>query len=351
MGVLTLTFRISEPMMFRGPGEFDPFVRGTYSRAGALAMPSPSTIAGTLSSYLISKLDKALPISNDWIKQYLEVLGDDIVIKGPLLSLSGRLMTEDRMLNGFISIEKVKEKCKRTYEILSEKPDSIEKLKGHLTKIDEFKKKFKPGIRIGKDVRVGIMLEQREKAKKTVKEGFIYGAEYLDYWRALRNSKRTSVEILADVKGKITEKLPLSVNTPVKFGGESRVALLSFQKGSMVIDEVKKRLWSNQEKHSGDLALYLTSSALFKGGRAIKEQVIKWAENEGYSFLGIMGESEPLGAGFNLRDNKRKPIYSSLKPGSIIFLRGSFNFTKLHWNRGLGEAFQIGYGSFIAVPL
>jgi len=52
-----------------------------------------------------------------------------------------------------------------------------------------------------------------------------------------------------------------------------------------------------------------------------------------------------------LGDGGRKPIYGSLKPGSIIFLEGDLGFEGGPIGRGLGEASQLGYGSFLAIPV
>lgn len=345
---LTLAFRIMEPMMFRGPGEFDPFVRGTYSRGDTFMMPSPSTIAGTLATYCISKLNRPIPQGCDWIERYCAVLGPDVKMRGPLITIGGKLMAEDRTLNTFLGLDQIKEKCEALYKRLTFEPKSIRELEDYLRM-----EPFKPEVpSTGKIDRTGVMLMQRhpdeKKSGKTTKEGFLYGAEYVDYSQII--GEGLQAEILAEVRGSIVEELAPTHGAPVKFGGESRIALLSFQRESRLTDEAEK-LWLGRGSHEGILALYIISPALFKGGRPIREEVEEWVSMLGYRFCGISGESEALGAGFDLFSNRRKPIYSSLKPGSIIFLEGSFDLMDIHWGKGLGEASQIGYGSFLAVPL
>jgi CRISPR-associated protein Cmr3 len=345
METLTLSLRIVEPMMFRGPGEFDPLAKGTYSRANTLTMPSPSTIAGTLATYCISRLNKPVPKDDDWIGRYLNVLGADVEIRGPLIFLGDKAMVEDRATNGLLDMEGVKKKSEILYALLTKKPSSIEEL-------DEEDLAEGPSpIEMKREARVGIMLELRGSMNKIAREGFLYSAEYIDYSQlASRGPPRPKLEIAAEVSGSIAEELSSAQGAPVKLGGESRVAFLSFRMGSMIPDEAKRALgWAEMER--GALALYLISPALFKGGKPIREFVMEWADGKGCEFLGMAGGSEPLGAGFELGDGRRKPIYSSLKPGSIIFLKGDLGLEGTPLGGGLGEASQLGYGSFLAIPV
>ncbi|MEM3372579.1 MAG: hypothetical protein QXO55_08215, partial [Candidatus Korarchaeum sp.] len=77
----------------------------------------------------------------------------------------------------------------------------------------------------------------------------------------------------------------------------------------------------------------------------------EWAEEMNWKFLGISGESAVLGAGFDIGRGKRKPIYTSLNPGSIVFLEGSFDLKQIYLDASLGEASSLGYGTLIPVPL
>ena len=344
MNELSLSFRIVEPMMFRGPGEFDPFVRGIYSRALSLSLPTPSTIAGSLATYCISQLGKPIPKAEDWIERYREVLGD-ATIRGPLLEVDNELFVEDKTLNAFLSIEELKEKCHKEYEKF--------KIVKSLEELDKYLelKDFKSKIGVEREVRVGVALDSRDKGMKVAKIGYLYGAEYINY-RALFRKKNMvrAVEILADLRGGVAEELiKLDGKRPIKLGGELRIALLAFKKGLRIIEEVKKRLWHNKEEYSGVLALYLATPALFKGGKEIREHVKDWVTKKGHDFIGMSGESEPIGAGFTI-DGKRKPIYASLKPGSIIFIKGFFKLSECYWS-GIGEAIELGYSTFIPIPL
>ncbi|MEM3488766.1 MAG: type III-B CRISPR module-associated Cmr3 family protein, partial [Nitrososphaerota archaeon] len=310
---MSISFRIVEPMMFRGSGEFDPFVRGTYSRATTLAMPSPSTIAGTLATYLISVLGVPAPSSGDWLEQYHAVLGDDIQIRGPLIKLKDEVIVEDKLSDGFLTMEKIRQKCEKEYKKLSQKPNSLKELNEYLKE-----ERFEPSIKVRKDVRIGVGLGMRmDVPMKSAREGFLYSAEYLDYTRIRdKEDREASVEIVAEIRGKLVKSLLSARALPVKFGGEGRVAFLSFQRGGKISEEIKKRFWNSQEKYQGLLALYLATPALFKGGKRVEEYVKSWTENMNCRFVGISGESAALGVGFLIRERRRKPIYTSLNPGS-----------------------------------
>ncbi|MEM2311596.1 MAG: hypothetical protein QXD79_08325, partial [Candidatus Methanomethylicia archaeon] len=63
------------------------------------------------------------------------------------------------------------------------------------------------------------------------------------------------------------------------------------------------------------------------------------------------GESTVLGAGFMIDEKKRKPIYTSLHPGSIIFVEGNLNLLEIYQDKPLGEASTLGYGTILPIPI
>lgn len=76
-----------------------------------------------------------------------------------------------------------------------------------------------------------------------------------------------------------------------------------------------------------------------------------WFENNGWGFVGLVGGSTALSAGFSIRDLRRKPVYSAVKPGSIVFAKADgLNFEEIYRKKPLG-GFQLGYGTLIPVPL
>jgi CRISPR type III-B/RAMP module-associated protein Cmr3 len=330
--------------MFRGPGEFDPYVRGIHSRALSLTLPTPSTIAGSLATYCISQLGKLTSPHQEWVNQYLNVLGNDVKIKGPVLSLDDELLIEDKCLNSLLSLDGLKEKCKNEYKRLKE-------VKG-INELEEYLKLEKPRskIKVERDVRIGVGLQVREEKMKLVKEeGGLYGAEYFDY-RSFAKKKEEPTEILADIKGNLAKEL-FNRKAVIKLGGEGRISLMEFREGNLVFNKVKSEIWFNKQRHNGILALYLVTPALFKGGKKVEEYVKEWVKEQNYSFKGISGEVEPLGAGYALNEGKRKPIYTSLKSGSIVYLEGEIELLRAYWEFSFGEATQIGYGTLFPIPL
>ncbi|MCX8191726.1 MAG: hypothetical protein N3F06_02830, partial [Nitrososphaerales archaeon] len=158
-------------------------------------------------------------------------------------------------------------------------------------------------------------------------------------------------EILVEVRGELIKNLSSARELPVRFGGEGRVAFLSIQQGAKILNKIKERIWNGQEKHHGILALYVATPTLFKGGKRVEEYIKRWAENMNYKFLGISGESTALGVGFMVGERKRKPIFTSFSPGSIIFLEGDFDLSKIYWDKSLGEASMLGYSTRIPIPI
>lgn len=352
---VSIRFRIVEPMIFRAQGEFDPFTRGTYSRARTFATPSPSTVAGALATYCISTLGKVQPRAENWIQQYLDVLGADVEIKGPLLKLSNKHFAEDKTSNCFLTMQGIKQKCELLYERLSKKPESLKQLEEY-SKADRHEIKSNNVVKINKDMRIGVMLLSRDDKKtpqKTAKEGYLYGAEYLDYTSVSfdKNKPRFNrAEFIVELRGSLASDFSSTRIVPIKFGGEGRAALLSVERTAEILDTLLKTLWNGETSYDGFVGLYLATPALFNGGKRVVEYIRQWAEINNSEFVGLGGESEAIGAGFIMRDRIRKPIYTALKPGSIIMLKGKFDLTEMY-KKSIGEAGMLGYGTLIPVPL
>lgn len=349
---LSLAFRIIEPIMFRGPGEFDPSARGAQSRASSFDIPSPSTIAGAIATYTLSS-----GVSNvknfeiqDWAEQSLDVLGTNIRIKGPLILSEGEIMVEDRIGGGFLNLNEVKEKCNEIHKNLNYKVDSLDKLDN----IMSFGKlKSKPAYKSVKHERVGVGLVTRSKSIKIANEelGLLYSVQYVDY---LNKDKKTpseieevAVEIIADIKN--NTKITPANHKPIKLGGEGRIVILNVSKTAIILEKIRKLLWKENTEYKGHLACYLATPALFKGNKTIDKYISDWVEKLKSKLIGLYGETDILGAGFSMFHQRRKPIYSSLKPGSVIFLDGTFNLNELYWESNFGEASGLGYGTLLPV--
>lgn len=347
---ISLSFRIIEPMMFRGPGEFDPSARGAQSDALSFDVPSPSTIAGAIATYMLNTGIcgvKKFGIG-EWVEQYKDVLGSSI-IRGPFILFENEIMVEDRIGGGFLNLNGVKDKCNEIKGNLDYKFDSLDKLDN----IMSFGKiKTKPACKSAKHERVGVGLTMRSKLVKVADEdqGLLYNAQYTDYLdkdaKKPNELREVAVEVIVDIKNaKIKPN-----RRPIKLGGEGRIVLLTASEKA-VVSEIRKTLWSEKANYDGNLACYLATPALFKGGKTVREYVKEWAKGINGKFVTIYGETDILGAGFNLYHQKRKPIYSSLKPGSVIFLEGEFNLNDFYWQPNFGEATELGYGTVLPVIL
>lgn len=343
----SVLFKFLEPMMFRSAGEFDPYVRGVHSRGVSMTMPSPSTVIGALATYCMRlKADQSpsrVPINN-WDKAYLQVLGTDFRAKGPLLKTGDALFVEyhGKDVQGFIKIENLYERCRDVWKFLSSSSGSkgISPLKEDVD------------VKFDSVDRVGVMLETRADIRvKRVKGGFLYGVELVDF----RSSGQQFVgnsEVIIDIFGKALVNPSEIKNVAVKLGGEGRVGVMSAVNRVFIFETLVKKLWNDTIKHRGPLALYVATPTLFKGGESIEKYVREWSSRRKFVFAGLAGLSMPLGAGYSLALNRRKPVYSALSPGSIIFLEKSeFDLSVLYVDSRLGEASEIGFGTLIPVPL
>jgi CRISPR-associated protein Cmr3 len=333
--ITTLRFSIVEPMLFRAQGEFDPTIRGTYSRARSLSMPLPSTIAGALATTLLSERSNVTLSSDlDWIKALEEILGCGTKIRGPYLMFNDELYVPFSIKHPivkaeFLNLEDVKKIC----TIIASDAKDYQKLD------------INPKIRIKKEVRTGIMLEARDKGFKITKEGYLYNVEFIIYEDETR--KACNAEILVDIANLTLDSLRQR-NIPIRLGGEGRIAFLNFAE-KKILEIIKDRIWKDKETYKGKLALYLTSPAIFK--EKVKEAVDRWAKNNGLNLKKVIGETDIIGVGFSIRENIRKPIYNSLKAGSILVVEGNIRFEDFYWNSNLGEGSSFGFGTIIAIPL
>jgi CRISPR-associated protein Cmr3 len=333
--VTTLRFRIVEPMLFRAQGEFDPTIRGTYSRARSLSIPLPSTIAGALATILLSERSNVTLSSDlDWVKALEEILGSSTKIRGPYLMFNDELYVPFSIKHPlvkaeFLNLEDVKKVC----TIIASDTKDYQKLN------------IKPKIRVKKEVRTGIMLETRDKGFKIAKEGYLYNVEFIIYGSETRES--INVEILVDIANLMLDSLRQR-NIPIRLGGEGRIAFLNFAEKS-VLEIIKDKIWKDKERHSGKVALYLVSPAIFK--EKVSDAINKWIKSKGLNLKKKIGETEIISAGFNIKENVRKPIYNSLKAGSILIVEGNIRFEEFYWNSDFGEGSSFGFGTIIAIPL
>lgn len=345
----TIKFRLFEPMMFRGSGEFDPSARGLQARAASLMLPTPSTIAGAIATML---LEKGVSYSGGytWLEKYLSILGLDVRVRGPFLHAGGdEMFVGDDLLRALLSLVDAKLKCERISHAVFHRVDScmdvIEGLRVMEVDVEHVKEKLNAKSLDFRE-RVGVGLAVRKGFGKLAEEGLLYSNLTVDY-----SCLGVAVDVLVDVSGSLCERLVGNGSVAVKLGGEGKACLVKVSERAEGFNNVKRLLWREATTFSGIIALYVASPILFISGGEIVDNIKNFLEANDLEYIRLYGEVNVTGTGFSLDVKKRKPIYSALKPGSIIFARAkNCNLENLYWN-GLGISSQIGYGTIIPIPL
>jgi len=327
---MLIKFKILGPMFFRGPGEFDPSSRGVYSMGKSFILPTPSTIAGALATLFGSNFSP----SQDWISEYISVLGK-IAIRGPIISIINKKKTNSSnvyldfsLKNKLLSYDALNSYATKIKSIIEE--EDYAKKEKMLDELDEELKGKTISPKIQE--RIGIGLKMRKENIKVVDEdkGLIYSAQYIDYSFGEHLLIEAYYEIIGESKVKTG-----SYHT--RLGGEGRVCEITIKEGG--IEELLKISETAN-------VLYVASPILYDTGKDIFESI----RSEIDTNVKIYGKVNLLGAGYSLLNNKRKPIYQALVPGSLIFLGEEKNGGELYRN-GLGFAKEIGYGTVIPLYL
>jgi CRISPR type III-B/RAMP module-associated protein Cmr3 len=199
--------------------------------------------------------------------------------------------------------------------------------------------------------RTGIGLEVRRSGSKSAREGFLYTAEFVDYQKL----GKAKTAIAVDVFG-LDDKLPIINRASIRLGGEGRISLISVSQPARLLRELEERVWKSMNDYEGELALYVATPILIEGGQSVREYLTGWAGKLGIHFSDgkgnwLKGESGIMGAGFSILSRRRKPIYTTVEPGSIIYLEGRFDVKTIYKQLEVGEAAGIGFGTLIPVPL
>jgi CRISPR-associated protein Cmr3 len=326
-------FKLLQPMLFRSAGEFDPSSRGVYSRATSFILPTPSTIAGVLATIFGSNFNE----TGDWLCEYKNALGN-LSLRGPFIKIIKKDEQRQQTYLDFsfkgrlISYEFLKEYVTIVKKIIEEKNyRTKEKLLKYLSELMNNKDKF---FKPKKQERIGIGLKvRRENGDKVVDEGkgLIYSAEYVDYMF----DDNLIAEIYYDIVGIGNIK---KGHYQIKLGGEGRISQLIVEDGD--IGNIIKI------ENEGDV-LYVVSPMLYETGKDIKSMI----KNEiNKKVREIYGKVDLFGAGFSLLNERRKPIYQALVPGSLIFLEENINGQDIY-KKGLGYGKEIGYGTILAISV
>lgn len=309
MRIALARLKALEPLMLRGPGEFDPSSRGVYSHASSLLFPRPSTVVGALISSYYSQPPVNKPGSwGELLDFYVNALNNLGIraLRGFYLYYGGKSYVPLALGKKFMLVESEVLECLKP-ELLDgllscisgDQCYKVEKLKC----IENYaeKRSMKPKI----VERVGIALKSRlgERPSKTTREGYLYTAKYISY-------PHPEVEVrfilLLEEKGDV--KIPLGKDIAIKLGGEQRVVKLRIDDNKADSKALEKDLIMKKLKDllSGEHKyLLLTTPAPLR-------------DPDGKLELEYIGRMDVIGLGYSLAHKKRKPLYRALMEGTLI---------------------------------
>jgi len=305
MKVATVRIVPLQPLMFRGPGEFDPSSRGVFSHVTSLPIPRPSTLVGMLITAHLqmipsSVITKRIKNWHELLQQYMEIfniLGIK-AIRGPYLCLSVGEVKEILLPIRLGKVLKFAKISEITIELIRETIEALFESKLHnlLGRIRTLLILDKIAEEIGEKViipiqRIGIALRDRSPVEisKTAMEGFIYETQLTAYEKNIE----IRFKLILDESNKVIKNKWLAV----KVGGEQKVAKMIITDEK---DEYDKRLRQVNFKY----AILLSPVPLLRVNDAKSVEYV--------------GEIDVIGMGFSMVMRRRKPIYPALLEGSII---------------------------------
>ena len=358
MEITSLKLKHIEPLMFRGPGEFDESSTGVYSYAQSLNLPRPSTIIGALSSILLVKKENqecTHPTSweNLLSKCYAKVL-DELgieAIRGPFIVRGSNFYIPLRLGRKCLYLEYTQTRyllMKKYGDILKlifEKNDHSEKQIATLRLFESeigshlIKKYSVEPVFTG---RTGIHLQSRDPSHtgKVVKEGYIYTANYIAYPPNYEITFLVMVRDYSSFKEEIHNKA-------LKLGGEGRIV-------KAYIEDAKE----NNYLYS----IFIDKKKLMDTRYAILVSPMPIMKKELNTHF--IGEYSTIGYGFSIAKKRRKPITPGLLEGSIlrinsynketfsedgIFRYGLYSTLGLSTNEYYKNLGRLGYASYVPI--
>jgi len=301
MGV-RIAIKPLEPLMLRGPGEFDPSARGIATLARSVGWPSPSTFTGALVSELLSGKAVGPPAPNwdAFIDKYANLLREAGVewVRGPYVQDCARVQDVHYVpltLDG------------KTFYIIDS--NNLEYFFKYLEKsYEEFKKAIAEKVReaasqvqVAPSERTGIALKVRSEGVKVVREGFLY----TETFTALRQEACYVVEAefsrdVRDLRGRA-----------VKLGGEGRIARLLIDENVHLVNMLKG--------FSGGYALMLSPFLMVEppNVRVAASGKVR-VSYRGVELEVVIGRVGMKGLGFAVAESKRKPLLSAILEGAIV---------------------------------
>ncbi|MEM2275187.1 MAG: type III-B CRISPR module-associated Cmr3 family protein, partial [Thermofilum sp.] len=203
-----------EPLMLRGPGEFDPSARGVSASAVSQAFLAPSTVAGLLTSLLLQQPVKPVSSWICYVERMLNLLNGLGIrwIRGPYLVRDSTPYVPIRVGGDFFFIDLKQLACHFRQELAKiEKGD----LEDFMNRLRQEQNRAEPRLQ----ERVGIALTARE-GLKAAREGFLYTASYVSV-----HCDYIAVEVGLD-SARAPNLLVRLDGAAAAVGGESRIARL-----------------------------------------------------------------------------------------------------------------------------
>ncbi|MEM3390227.1 MAG: type III-B CRISPR module-associated Cmr3 family protein [Thermoproteota archaeon] len=329
-----ILFEPTGPLMFRGPMEFTPVVRGPQTLARTLPLPLPSTVAGCLATLLIDKgLSNPPKEVANWDNALKQVLGlsEEAYLRGPYLLVEEKVYVP--FGDGVIELDKL---------VRALKGISVKRLICEGKPLADLIK----SIPLKKIEHVGIGLRRTAKA---VERGLLYSAEFIDLISTFHGRK---VYVAVDIHGETAlNKLSSAEQYVMRLGGEGRVVRIHLRERSYLWEEVKEII---ERIEPSEKLLYLISPSLLRTPLThltpiTSTKTPKFSIN-GFELELLTGRIDILGTGFDIRLGIRKPMYASLTPGSLITARFKDNsLVKLYELGTSNLGGRLGYGTFIPV--
>jgi CRISPR type III-B/RAMP module-associated protein Cmr3 len=335
MYVGSVLFEPNDLLMFRGPMEFTPTIRGPQALARTLPLPLPSTIVGCLATLLLDKEISAIPNTFiSWEDALIQVLGlnGEACFRGPYLLVDHEVYVPFE--EGLIKLADLS----RTFRKLN-----LEEVVHKASFLREVLEQLM--VRLKKVENVGVGLE---RTTKTVRRGLLYSAEFIDYLSTFSGHK---VSIAMDVYGATAlNKLSSTERYVIRLGGEGRTVQIKIRETRYLEEGVKKIIKeTSSEKKS---IIYMVSPALMRTPLTNLAPVVSTKKPrfpvDGIPVELLAGHINILGAGFDLYRKIRKPMYASLTHGSLLLIEiEQADLTKLY-QHGLSDVgCKLGYGTFI----
>ena len=308
MKEVVVKIAVIEPLMLRGPGEFDPSARGVTSGAQSLSWPSPSTLAGFLLSQLVRQVPGRAPSWGALLEKYEELMSGAGLrwIRGPYF-----ISEKERVYVPLLLGEAFLVDWNQLSYYFGDLLKSLEE--GRVGEVAEKLRRHR--LPVQHQERVGISLRSREGVK-AVREGFLYSATFACFPRG-----SFAVEVGAESEPALSGR----VST---FGGESRIVQVQVG-GEPWLSEMLSSFTGGYAILLSPLVIPATLELDEKSG-TITANGIKIAKL-------VTGRIGAKGLGYAIAERTRKPVYPAVLEGSILYFESCSGDAKA-------------YGAYACIP-